>query len=186
MRIGVVIERNNYYRVLAPLVDAALAKGWEVVCWHDYAQPRHGVKGYEFPEVEAAPRFHHGTPVVQTYEGHAGLPDALGRAGIDAVVSIVLPSDPAEAQRAALASRWIGLQYAAELSYCLMPPGIFSARLVGLYSGWWLEFGLRYLRELGVTVVDDDTEREIRRKSVVVGLPELDQFRDLDPAELPP
>src|SRR5206468_1716912 len=50
--------------------------------------------------------------------------------------------------------------------------------------GWWLEFGLRYLRELGVAMADDDTEREIRRKSVVVGFPELDQVRDLDPAEL--
>ena len=184
MRIGVVIERNNYYRLLAPVVDAALAKGWEVVCWHDYAQPRHGIKGYEFPAVEAAPRFRHGTPVVRTYEGSERLPDALAKAGIDAVVSIVLPSDPMVAERGALAARWIGLQYAAELSNCLMPPGIFSASLVGLYSGWWLEFGLRYLRELGVAMADDDTEREIRRKSVVVGFPELDQFRDLDPAEL--
>lgn len=185
MRLGVVIERNNYYRVLAPVVEAALAKGWEVVCWHDYAQPRHGIKGYEFPEVEAAPRFRHGTPVVQTYEGRAGLPDALARAGIDAVVSIVLPSDPVGAERGTRrAASWIGLQYAAELSNCLMPPGIFLASLVGLYSGWWLEFGLRYLRELGITVAGDDTEREIRQKSVVVGFPELDQFRDLDPAEI--
>ncbi len=183
MRIGVVIERNNYYRLLAPVVDAALAMGWEVVCWHDYAQPRHGTKGYEFPAVEAAPRFRHGTPVVRTYGGREKLPDALARTGIDAVVSIVLPSDPFVAERGAPASRWIGLQYAAELSNCLMPPGIFAASLVGLYSEWWLEFGLRYLRELGATVADDDTEREIRRKSVVVGFPELDQFRDIDPAE---
>ena len=60
MKLGVVIERTNYYRLLAPVVDAALARGWEVVCFHDYAQPRTGTKGYEFPAVEVAPRFRNG------------------------------------------------------------------------------------------------------------------------------
>ena len=50
LRLVFVIERKNYYRVLGPVVDAALRRGFAVECWHDHAQPRWGTKASEFPD----------------------------------------------------------------------------------------------------------------------------------------
>jgi hypothetical protein len=51
MRLAFLIYRKNYYRLLAPAVDAALARGWDVECWHDWSHPRRGGKASEFPDA---------------------------------------------------------------------------------------------------------------------------------------
>jgi hypothetical protein len=183
MKLGVVIERTNYYRLLAPVVDAALARGWEVVCLHDYAQPRTGAKGYEFPAVEVAPRFRNGAPRLATYQGNDTLVAAIGAAGVDAVVSLMPPPAAIEGKRPCPA-KWIGLQYAGELLYHMHPPSARAIDLLGLYSGWWLEFGFTVLRGRQRTTPDDELESVIRRKAVVVGFPEVDQFGTIDPTDV--
>lgn len=69
MKGAFIIERSSYYRVLAPIIDEALRRGWHVECWHDYSQPRSGTKGYQFPAVESAPTFLNGRPVFKPYVG---------------------------------------------------------------------------------------------------------------------
>jgi hypothetical protein len=182
MKLGVVIERTNYYRLLAPVVDAALARGWQVVCLHDYSQPRSGMKGYEFPAVEAIPRFANGVPRLVTYEGAAKLVDAIDRAEVDAVISLTPPAST-EARRMGRA-KWISLQYAGELVANMSPSSARGVDLLGVYSDWWLDFGLAVLRAQGQTTHGDDRERPIRQKAIVVGFPEVDQFNRIDPADV--
>lgn len=182
MRVAFVVERKNYYRLLGPVVDAALARGWEVVCFHDYAQPRSGMKGYEFPSVDAVPAFRHGSPRIETYRGEDSLCESIRAAGVDAVLSIMPP--PAAIDSGSLGAKWIGLQYAAELLYHLLSPRFGVVSLLGFYSPWWLEFGLQVLRLRGLTAPGDALEEEIRRKSAVIGFPEVDQFREIDPTEV--
>jgi len=55
MRLAVLILRKNYYRLLGPVVEAALARGHRVECWHDWSGARGGAKGSEFPD--SAPAF---------------------------------------------------------------------------------------------------------------------------------
>lgn len=184
VRLGVVIERKNYYRVLAPVVEAAVGQGWDTVCWHDYSQPRGGMKGEEFPAVHAVPRFRSGVPRVEVYQGRAALLDAIEASRMDAVVSIVPPPHAGNGARADVAFKWIALQYTAEVTNCLVPPAIHMQDAVGFYSPWWLEFGLRHVRALGLSTADDATEREIRRKAVAVGFPEVDQLQGIDPQAL--
>lgn len=45
MKAAFVINRSPAYRLYSPIIDAALARGWEVECWHDY-QAQTGAKGY--------------------------------------------------------------------------------------------------------------------------------------------
>ena len=71
MRIGFVIERKNYYRLFGPIIERALARGWQVDCWHDLSQLRSGPKGLEFPDPGAVPSFRHGQPTVRPYRGEA-------------------------------------------------------------------------------------------------------------------
>ncbi len=183
MKLGVVIERTNYYRLLAPVVDAALARGWEVLCLHDYSQPRTGMKGYEFPAIESAPLFGNGVPSLVTYEGAAKLADAIDAAEVDAVVSLTPPAASTDGQQACRA-KWIGLQYAGELVAHMSPSSAPGIDLLGVYSDWWLEFGLTVLRAQGQTTQGDEHERAIRQKAVVVGFPEVDQYGAIDPADV--
>ena len=76
MRLAFLVQRANFYRLYAPIVDEAIRQRWDVECWHDYSQARHGQKGYNFPALESAPRFVHGTLGFRTYRGR---PNRAGR-----------------------------------------------------------------------------------------------------------
>jgi hypothetical protein len=182
MRLAVVIERKNYYRVLGAVVEAALGRRWQVVCLHDYAQPRTGMKASEFPSVQSAPRFRNGTPETTTYRGPDALLDAIERVEADAVISIMPPPGSPGVPRRSTA-KWVSLQYSAEILYHFAP-SVFGVDRVALYSPWWLDFGLAALRQSGRSVMDDALEKEICRKSVTIGCPELDEFRSVDPRDV--
>ena len=104
MRLAFLVQRANFYRLYAPIVDEALRQDWDVECWHDYSQARHGQKGYNFPAVESAPRFASGTPTFRTYQG---LPDLrVLQDSTDAVVSLSpRPFEPEPSQTCVTWSR---------------------------------------------------------------------------------
>ena len=79
VRIAFLIMRSPEYRVYAPVIEAALARGWEVECWHDYSQLQTGLKGYQFPSIDSVPGFRSGRPVVRSYQGRSGAWDVAGR-----------------------------------------------------------------------------------------------------------
>src|SRR5258708_13008940 len=106
MRIGFVIERKNYYRGFGPVVDRALARGWQTECWHDVSQPRSGPKALEFPDPGAVPSFRHGRPTVRTYRGEADLARQLRADPSDAMVALRCGAVGATVG----AVRWFGLQ----------------------------------------------------------------------------
>jgi len=183
-RLGVVIDRKNYYRLLAPVVEAALARGWEVVCFHDYAQVRTGTKGTEFPDVSAVPAFRAGTPRVETYRGPDSLPEALDRAGVTVVVSLGLPPEWLRAGGAPSRVGWVSLQYHGEIFSHLAPPAVLAVDALGIYGLWWLEAAVKYFRARGLLGSDGADERALRAKAAVVGFPEMDQFDGIDAAEV--
>ena len=174
VRLVFIVERKNYYRVIGPVVDAALRRGWAVECWHDWAQPRWGTKASEFPD--AAPTFRWGAPQVVAYRG-AELVERLGARPPDAVVALGPP--PAALARQV---RWIGLQYMTNLVNPFGPQGLHACDRVAGYSRFWLEQALGYFRESGALRDSDaSAEREITRRFAVVGVPELDQAEAIDP-----
>src|SRR5262249_27779899 len=77
MRLGVLILRKNYYRLLGPVVEEALRRGYDVECWHDWSGPRRGAKSSEFPDTP--PVFAAGTPRVTGYGGTADLAERWRR-----------------------------------------------------------------------------------------------------------
>jgi len=168
MRIAVLIRRKNYYRLLGPVVEEALARDLAVECWHDGSGPRRGAKGSEFPD--AAPRFARGVPRVLAYAGAPDLAERWRRDPPDAVVSID-PPDP-EA-RAATKAPWLWLQYAADILFQQTPAGVVDADAVALYSDYWRE---RIEARFPDTALDG--------KALAVGAPELDAIRAIDPAEV--
>ena len=174
LRLVFVVERKNYYRVMGPVVDAALRRGWTVECWHDWAQPRWGTKASEFPD--AVPTFRWGAPKVVAYRGEELAP-RLNAMAPDAVVAL-------GRRPAALADRvrWIALQYMTSLVNPLGPEGLLGCDRVAGYSRFWLEQALRHFKESGTLSADGvAAEQEITRRFAVVGVPELDQVETIEP-----
>ena len=175
MRIVFVIERKNYYRVLGPVVDAALARGWDVECWHDWAQPRWGTKASEFPDW--TPTFRGGAPRMSAYHGAAEMMERLAAAPPDAVVALGPPPPGADRR-----VRWIGLQYMTNLVHPFGPAGFLACDRVAGYSPFWLDQALDYLVAAGTLEAGDAAAAEVSRKFVSVGIPELDQVEAIDAA----
>jgi len=175
MRLVFIVERKNYYRVIGPLVDLALKRGWDVECWHDWSQPRWGTKASEFPD--AVPTFRSGAPKVVAFHGKADLVAQLGARPPSAVVA--LGPRPATLPGPV---RWVGLQYMTNLVNPLGPQGLLGCDVVAGYSRFWLEQALEYFRESGaLRDVDAAAEQDIARRFATVGVPELDQVEAIEP-----
>jgi hypothetical protein len=172
MRIACLITRKNYYRLLGPVVEEALARGHAVECWHDWSGPRTGPKGSEFPD--AAPRFPSGAPAVKTCQGAADLSERLGLDPPDALVSI---DPPPPELRARVKAPWIWLQYAADILFQPTPRGIQDADAVALYGPAWVGM---LERRFGREQVGPG----LARKAWVVGAPELDLVHRIDRDEV--
>ena len=177
MKLAVLIERKNHYRLLGPVVDAAVARGWEVICWHDWGQPRWGTKGSEFPD--SAPLFRWGTPRVLIYHGTAELVERLTDSPPDAVVALSLR--PPGLRRSV---RWIGLHHSSPVLY-FGPEGRLACDRVACCSSFWLDQALEYLRASGALPAGTPAAtEEIARRFTIVGAPELDQVAAIDPSEV--
>ena len=168
MRLGVLILRKNYYRLLGPVVEEALRRGYDVECWHDWSGPRRGAKSSEFPDT--APVFAAGTPRVTTYGGTADLAERWRRDSPDAVVSI---DPPDSGLRAATKARWLWLQYGADILFQSTPAGVLDADGVALYGARWRSWLEERFPASGIGP-------ELERKGTVVGVPELDTVRTID------
>jgi len=184
MEIAFQIERKNYYRLLGPIIDEALRKGWDVECWHDYDQPRTGGKGYEFPDVESAPMFVHGKPAFKIYHGTSELENWVLHKAMDAVVSLNTPSrcfgDPLPSSK----PKWISIQHALDFFVNNHVEDILTADMAALYSDWWLTMGIRYFQMQGLIQPGEQIKRCIATKTLSVGFPEVDQCRFIDRTEV--
>src|SRR5262245_22068413 len=174
MRLAILIHRKNYYRLLGPVVDEALRRGHVVECWHDWGGARDSVK--EFPDV--APAFRSGAPEVMTFSGARDLVERWRADPPDVVVSID-PPDPEV--HAAAKTRWVWLQYGADIVMLeiagpgLTARGIADADSVALYSEHWMREIERWVPEAG---------EGLAGKAEAVGAPELDALAAIDRDEV--
>ena len=173
MKLAFLIQRKNYYRLLGPVVEEALRRGYQVECWHDWSHPRGGKKASDlFPD--ALPAFPTGSPAVRVYYGRSDLASQLGAATPDAVVCLD-PPDPTV--RTATRARWLYLQYWVEIILQPTSQGVRDADAVATYSPYWVD-------RLEERFAGSDPGDEIRRKSVAVGAPEMDIVHRIDPDEV--
>lgn len=182
MRLAFPIWRQTHYRLLTPVIEEALARGLTVECWHDYAQPRDGHKGYQFPDVDDAPKFAAGTPVFRIYEGPDGLYALAQRERVDALIAWRTPR------------LLFGAGRRSPVPFVMLQdsPGFFSRERmedaddlagvtgVGFYSEYWREWGLGVMAADGRLRDGDPRADVIRARSRAIGFPELDACRTLD------
>lgn len=183
MKIGFIINRSGLYRIFSPIIDEALRCGNEVVCLHDYSQPKTGMKGYLFPYLESTPLFRFGVPRVIPFNGNGEFLKIIREGGINILVSLqFLP------QYINLYNKlkkegvfWVAFTHSFDLilhsEYLNIPDRYF------IYSDVWLDWSLYYLSNQGVIRKEDVSryKEEIKSKVKSIGFPELDQLNMIDP-----
>ena len=60
MNLVFLVERQNFYKYFSSIIEEGLKRGHTVECWHDYTQPRLGMKNYLFPRIENSPFYNSG------------------------------------------------------------------------------------------------------------------------------
>jgi hypothetical protein len=182
MKIAVLIQRVAHYRLLAPVIEAAFARGWEVECWHDYSQLTEGLKAYQFPSTDAVPAFLNGVPVVRTYQGPRELTTWL----MDMRADVVVAGGVNEFELPLPTPRPLVVcqQYFIDSLAWAGPEGVLAWDLLLLYSRWWLEWSAALFEADGQLAQSDQYLQAATARSAVVGLPELDATVQINPDEV--
>lgn len=184
MKVAFLIMRSPEYRVYAPVVEAALARGWEVECWHDYGQPQTGLKGYQFPSTDSVPSFKNGRPAVKSYRGKSELRTWLTEMRTDVVIAWETPDAAVGVPLPIPRPFWVGQQYSLDSFIAYGPGSLLSCDLLTLYSRWWLDWAGRYYEAERAVADGDAYVRELERRTAFVGVPEMDAARSIDPCEV--
>jgi hypothetical protein len=172
MRIALPIHRKNYYRLLGPVVEEALRRGHRVECWHDWAHPRRGGKSAEFPDA-VPPALAHDARI-RAFNGVGDLARQWWSDPPDVVISL---DPPPPDVRGTVPTRWLWLQHSTDILFYPTPEGVLASDGLATYSSYWTaKLGERFA---GLASAD-----ELRRRASAVGMPELDAFSTVDPAEV--
>jgi len=186
MKIGFLVHRTGYYQYFSPIIDEALRRGHQVVCLHDYAQPRTGMKGYLFPYVESTPLFRFGSPQIIPFNNYEEFLKMIKERGINILVSVhFLP------QYIDLYNKlkkegvfWVAIQHAFDIipisEYLGTPDRYF------IYSDATLDLAVDYLSNQGVIEKQNcsDHKEKLRSRVKSIGFPELDQINMIDPEQV--
>ncbi len=183
MKIGFLVHRNEYYKYFAPVIDEALRRGHQVVCLHDCAQPRTGRKGYQFPDIAAAPAFRFGNPDRIPFGKDDDLVQIAAGKGLNAIVSLTFtPQD--DALYRVLKDRgvsWVALHYFLD-GYDHLLHGLNGPDRHFFYSPIWLDWAVEYVSSLGSKNGKTPDTGKLRQTSRSAGCVELDQMGLINPA----
>lgn len=183
MKIGFLIHRSGLYRIFSPIIDEALRHGHEVVCLHDYSQPKTGMKGYLFPYLESTPLFRFGVPQPIPFNGNAQFLKIIKEHNVNVLVSLQFLPQYIDLYNKLKKEGvfWVALTHSFDTilhsEYLNIPDRYF------FYSDVWLDWSLYYLSNQGVIRKQDvsDYKEKLKSKVKSIGFPELDQLNMIDP-----
>ena len=193
MRLVFLIRRIVEYQMLAPVVDAALAQGWNVECWHDTWLPGTGPKGYLFPELSRAPKFYNGQAAIFGYDDRGELEAAINQRPPDAIVAMRAPGggEPAAPTLAGCLGRpdagtpvWVMVQHGFDTLLSHTPAELLAPDLVAVYSRWWIDWVTQYFDENPQIDRPDEFDSAFEARALSVGFPDLDAAARIDPVEV--
>lgn len=134
----ILIDRQLYYKYLAPVIDEFLAREVEVICLHDYgnsASRHEGIKADQFPLLSSCPQFVNGRPTLRSRIARTQIHDVIREEGVDVVVSLHGPNHYkiSSSQREHVV--WVQVQHGHD---CFREEGgVAEADIFACYSPIW-------------------------------------------------
>jgi hypothetical protein len=179
-----LVSRQPEYRLIAPVVDEVLGRGWRAECWLNHGWHRDGLKAYQFPDLDAAPAFRHGQPHFATYAGDGDLDARLRATDADVVVSCAPPPTiPVGGVDGARRQVWVGLQHTIDFLITYPADVLLACDVIALYSDWWRQWAVEHYA--GEATADMSTfVPKLAARSAVTGFTALDPITMIDPHEV--
>ena len=183
MKIGFLIRRLTYFRYFNSIIDESLSRNINTICFHDYAQPKDGLKGYQFPNISKAPEFLNGVPNFIAYKSSDNLQYLLEKNNIDIIFSLNPPNFIFDNYDKIKYPFWVIIQNHADLfSYTIHD--LNSADLIIGMTEYWLEMSKKYYfwgnKNNGFQSIFDN----IKKKTVLLGCPELSSLKRLSDSNI--
>jgi len=183
MKIGFLIERSIGYKLFGSMIEESLKKGHQVVCLHDYSQPKDGPKGYQFPWLNKVPKFKSGAPKAISFTNKGELLNTIKDQDVRVVVDITYLFKDADLYKKLKEQGvfWVAIQFVGDIVGQSDRLGLPDRYLV--YSDAWLELSLSCLVDQAIIKEEDISEKIRKLKNTVksTGFSELDQVRLIDP-----
>jgi len=175
-KIALLIDKNTFYQLFAPLIEETLKRGYEVFCFHDGACANNGAKGYMYPTLDDVPEFINGNPAIRYYHGTNEFTESIRSLEIEVVVSINYrrPHFKLHEQAKRYGVKWVAIQYAFDMipeSDLIDYPDRFF-----FFSPIWYELARTFKRS--------DQKQLMGTGVRFCGFPELDQRTIIDPAQV--
>lgn len=179
MKLAFIAHRANYLKHYGPIIDAALARGWQVEGWLQ----QFGGSGKE--HLNITPEMFHSIwgkrVMTRSFEEKQQAATLLKDSEAGAVISLHprnYYSDEMDRK-----SAFITLQHSVDTFAWNAPKDLASSDHVCLFSPFWWEFAVQYYEMSGVA---DATEVEtaLVDKVTYTGFAQMDAFADIDPAEV--
>jgi hypothetical protein len=175
MRVAFIVSVVSEYKLVAPVIDEVMRRGWEAQCWLNHARPRTGPKGYLFPSESGTPVFRYGQPTVRAYQNAGELRARLEEMAVDAVVSTGSVESDTQGTLPARYPLWITVQGRLDTFINQTPEALMRSDVLALQTRWWTDWAAAYWD------VSPDMWARLAPRIAEVGCPEFDARRLLDP-----
>lgn len=178
MKIVFIAHRANYLKHYGPVIDAALARGWDVECWLNNTP----LGGKEYlritPEMIAA---YWGERVTVQLFGHASEVAHLNAMHKPDVIISIHPRSAY--MNEAGSERFITLQNSVDLFASNTVEQLASSDYLCLYTSLWLDYAVEYYRATNQATRRQVTDR-LQGKIAYTGFSQMDVFGKIDRAEV--
>lgn len=178
-----IVGRTTFFKLLGPIIDAGLKRGWEVECWLPDVRLKEklGDKGHLLPTMGNIPRFQNGQPTLRTFLDKEEFAD-LAREGGEGVMLSIYPAwrymdTPLPGWR------FVMIQTGLDSFYHFNQSDLQQCDLICLYAPYWARWGAGFLALRGECGPHGFPE-DVQRKIVYVGHPEFDALGLIDPVEV--
>ena len=181
MRLGLILERSNFFRVFGPVIEAAFERGWEVCCWYYESDSPSGVKDAYSPTNKDVPVFTNGSPEIEVFTHYDELPGLM--AEVDCVISTFGRSRYTEKMAANQLPEkipWVALQIGIDFFYRGLEH-LLSADLNCLYSDYWLHWYIQERELFEINLSPEVLYEQLKYRCAVTGFTEMDAYREVDP-----
>tara|TARA_B100000315_G_scaffold260607_1_gene323397 strand:+ start:3319 stop:4632 length:1314 start_codon:yes stop_codon:yes gene_type:complete len=176
-----IIKRLNHYKLLAPIIEESLRRGYHVLCLHNYGVPSTGMKGYNFPLIESAPSFKNGSPEFLSYDVTKALIELIPSRKIQIIVSLEAPSRVFSSSFKPENVLWALVQYGADVFDIHDPMQLLEADLFFCLSDKWVRLGEEFYKIMYPDQIKRGLYEKVKAKIRIIGFPELDSTSMISP-----
>ncbi len=179
MKLAFIAHRANYLKHYGPIIDAALARGWQVEGW----LLQFGGTGKEHLNItpEMFQTIWGERVMTRSFEEKQQAATLLKVSKAEAIISLHprnFYSDEMDRE-----STFITLQHSVDTFAWNAPKDLASSDHVCLFTPFWWEFAAQYYEMTGVANANE-VETALAEKVTYTGFAQMDAFANIDPAEV--